>query len=347
MKAVAIAFVILVLASVVAIYATASVAASPVHTAESQSLYSYSGTTAFSYLATLAPNHLYNQSTLGPGQGTLYAAIVRTLNLSYQFSLSISQPATLLLTEGFVLTLAAPHEWNYTLNESVIALPEQTGVEGASATVSTALNVTQLYSFASEIANETHFTPSTYFLNFTASLTAIVDAAGSPTAYQFAPVLSFAASSVELDPGGLSRSFYVPVNQTHVVTNSGRTDDLDLGAVVSGVLLVGAGITGYLAFRSRGETRSVRREMRRFTEPYRDAIAVTGTPPRGQNLVVVADWMDLVHVADMLAKPILRWEYAKVEPSRHLFYVLDGSTEYVYLVPREGRPDEEVLAELR
>ncbi len=345
MRAAAVALIILVLAAVASLYALASVAAMPAQQPVSTPYYSYSGTTNFNYLASLRPNILYNQTTLGPGEGILFTNLVASINLSYDFVATFTAASNITLIAGFAVTLAAPSAWNYSLNSSAFVVPQRSMALDDSVSVSTFVNMSTVSRIVATIASETGVVPVQFYLNFTGPLILNVNSGGHASSYTFSPILSFVIGSSEMTPGPLSSTFAQSVTHDGTVTNTGRNQDLIISGILTAGFVVAAGVAGYYAARPR--PRSTRAQVKEFTEPYRDAIAVTSTPPKRAELVVLADWLDLVHVADMLGKPILHWEWTKSHPTRHLFYVLDYYTQYVYLVPAEGRPDEEILSELR
>lgn len=71
-------------------------------------------------------------------------------------------------------------------------------------------------------------------------------------------------------------------------------------------------------------------ELEALIKPYSEVIVGTRTPPEGASQIEVEVWGDLVKTSDTLGKPILRCGSAGDQPGR-LFYVRDGSVDYVYL----------------
>lgn len=68
--------------------------------------------------------------------------------------------------------------------------------------------------------------------------------------------------------------------------------------------------------------------LEELIKPYREAIVATSTPPP-TNRVEVSTWQDVIRTSDTLGKPILRYS-SKPGANGSLFYVLDGTTGYVY-----------------
>ncbi|HEV2429123.1 MAG TPA: DUF5305 family protein, partial [Thermoplasmata archaeon] len=104
-------------------------------------------------------------------------------------------------------------------------------------------------------------------------------------------------------------------------------------SVLAALLLALAGV-GYLVWRpERTPSGPVDEEaqVEAMTAPYQDAISSTLSLPHRENVVILREWDDLVHSADMLSKPILHLESRVEDRTRHIFYLVDGAVQYVYL----------------
>ena len=203
-----------------------------------------------------------------------------------------------------------------------------------------------MLSLLSTFQNETRTNPASYDLNFTAYEVAGIKYDGQSTQSVTYPVLTFTLASGQLVPGTLAASSNGSIATTVEGIDSSRALNLDLAVAAAVILAVGVGGTAYLTLRPRPRKVDISADLRSMTAAYQDAIATTWTAPRKENVVVIRDWEDLIHVADMLGKPILRYVLRKYDPPRHFFYVLDGQVQYIYLVPREGRRAEEEIADL-
>jgi len=346
MRFAALLLVALSLLLVVALYAEVSIDASPTQTTTSGTLLSFSTTTNFDYRATLRPNTLFGNGTLGPGGGALYESLVLRLDLTYSYWLNLSAPANVTWGAGFSVTIAVPGQWTYTLNYSKQVLPPEVHTISAPFHDDTEVALPPLLSLLSTFQNETRSNPSSYDLNFTAYEVAAIQYDNLPAHSVTYPVLTFTLASGELVPGPLFASSNGSIPTTLPVTDSSRSTSLDLAIAACVILAAGVGIAAAFTLRPRNKKVDVSAEVRSMTAAYQDAIATTWTAPRKENVVVIRDWEDLIHVADMLGKPILRYVLRKYDPPRHFFYVLDGQVQYIYLVPREGRRAEEEIADL-
>ena len=346
MKPSAVLLVVLVLVLVAALYSVASLEGTPSETSTSTTLLGIGTTTQFNYEATLRPNLLYNQTTLGPGQGALYTSLVLTLNLSFTYWLNLSAPANVTFGGGYGLVLASPSQWNYSLNHSLGGTPEEFNVSSVSFHDSTVVNISRVLALLAVFENETQASSSGYELYFTALEVATINYGGSRTQSVTTPVLNVSIGGGLITPGLLSSSSNGSIPTTLEVANTTRTTDLEYASAICLILAGCAAIAAYLTFTERRTKKPLAEDLRSMTAPYADAIANTWTAPRKENVIVVRDWDDLVHVADMLGKPILRYVLRTRTPQRYFFYVLDGGAQYIYLVPEKGRIPEEDLADL-
>jgi Family of unknown function (DUF5305) len=343
----AVLLVVFALALVVGLYTVASIDANPSATTNSATLLSYAAETRFDYQASLRPNTLYGNGTLGPGGGALYTSLVLGLNLTYSYWLNLSAPSDVTFGGGYALTVSVPGAWSYPLNTSLVDVTPVQGTSSFTFADQHVVDIPNLLELLSQIENETQVMQSSYDLNFTAFEVASIDYDGQPEVHSISyPVLTFVLSSGQLTPQSLSGSSNGSIPTTVQITDSNRATDLDLAVVACVALAAAVACMVYLTVRPRRKKVDLSADLRSMTAPYQDAIATTWTAPRKENVVVIRDWEDLVHVADMLGKPILRYVLRKRDPPRHFFYVLDGPIQYIYLVPPEGRRAEEEIADL-
>jgi hypothetical protein len=344
-KAIQVALVILCLATVVALYNVATVALAPSQSTSSTTVLADAQDVQFNYLAKLSPNAL-NETQIGPGQGVIYLSLVQNLSVWYNFSLNVSPAATVHLAAGYELIVSAPGNWNYTYAYAFSNATAYTGVTAVTASRQAFIDLPAIEGFLRAVQNQTGVTLSSYIIYFEATLSvAVVSGTYSLASVTF-PALGFGLTTTELTPGALSSSTGGSVNTTTTTPIHSRATDQFWSFVILLTVLAATALVAYLAWLDRQRGVDVRAQLRTLTAPYKDAIAVTWTAPKKENIVAIRDWEDLVHVADMLGRPILRYEHWKRDPARTLFYVLDGPVQYIYLVPIGGRRIEDDLADL-
>jgi hypothetical protein len=342
MKFPVIALVLLLLLEVPALYGVATSQAQPTTQSVTQPLYNYSDATSFSYAATILPNPLYNGTTLLPGQGTIFLPIVRSLELSYDFSLELSEPSSVIARAGWTTSLDGGL-WNRTLNFSGLGPAVTTSsVSSFSISQNTTLNVSSVLGLIHSIANVTGYNPSSVILEFHPIVYLEMEPAGqSPLSVLYSPQFNMTIGSNAIIPGPAAAASGGSRSSTFVAEVNGVTGQRELAILAATVIGIGAIVAAFLTTRQAivdHRRHVVARTLRQMTAPYQEAIAMTGTPPSNEKMVALGTWEGLVRVADMLGKPILRYEQRAADGEwRYFFYVLDGETQYTYLLPRAAR----------
>jgi hypothetical protein len=333
----------LILGSVVAGYAVASAEQTPTSTTSTKTLAAYQGTTLETYAATVRPNTLEpNGTVLGPGGGALFSTLLTNINLSFSFFLNATPTATVHLAGGFQVIASGGGVWNDTLVTTVPRSATEIGPGSYEVAASTEVNVPTVLALFTAVQNETNFVPANESVSFVPIVFGTVGAGGQVAEVEPAVAIRFAIGDAHWAPALIAPALSGTLTAT-TTTNASAAEYLDATIGLLAALLVATAVVAAVEYRASVKSRSeidYARQLRQFTTPYQDAIADTATPPRNENVVSMYDWEDLVHVADMLGKPILQFRYHRPDDTRHFFYVLDGSVQYVYLVPREGRSEE-------
>jgi Family of unknown function (DUF5305) len=343
-RVLAVVLVVVALAAVVALYNVATVVAAPSSSTTTTPVLAYDEDVQFGYLATLSPNAL-NETAIGPGEGVIYLSLVKNLSVSYNVTLNVTPPATVEFSGGYDLIVSAPGNWNYTFAYAFGHATGYNDITSLTYTEQTYVNLTAIQAFIRAVGNQTGVVLSSYTIYYEATLSATMASGGHEVGSVLFPALAFQLTSAELIPGPLGAQTAGGLNETSTVLSPTRGSDLLWALVILAVVLAVLGVVAYLAAVDRRRP-DAKAQLRALTAPYKDAIAVTWTAPKKENVVAIRDWEDLVHVADMLGRPILRYEHWRRDPPRTLFYVLDGSIQYIYLVPIGGRRIEDDLADL-
>ena len=105
--------------SALSIYYTHQLPTSEVHT-KTLAIYQHIG--AYNYIAKLKPNVIYqNRTTLNPGEGTLYTAIVEYVNLTFTYAfISNPKPEDIKVESYMTVQIESPGRWIRTLKPSEI-----------------------------------------------------------------------------------------------------------------------------------------------------------------------------------------------------------------------------------
>ena len=280
---------------------------------------------SYGYVATLAPNVIYNTTTISNLTSPLYLPITRSVNFTLYYSLATDRPARLTLGGGLAV-IASGTTWSVTVAQRTIPATTAVGalLEGQA---SYPLNVTDLVRVISEAQNETGTIGAPVTLAIEPTLTGSVTVGALTRSVAFQPLLDLTVSSTSISLGPLATGVRGAVG-----------DPASAGAGISGALLfdlsllaglsIAAALVGVRWTRQRTPDQGAffERRVRAYSEGVVDALNV---PPHTE-LVVVRDWADLVKVADTIGRPILRYRGRGPAELPPLFFVKDGSTCYAY-----------------
>ncbi|HEV2519422.1 MAG TPA: DUF5305 family protein [Thermoplasmata archaeon] len=326
--------VALVLTSIVAGYFVAVTNALPSKHTTTATESAFHGATTFSYRAALAPNPIFRTPTIGPGQGTLFLALVRTLNLSFTYQIGLTAPVDSRFGIGERVSLVAP-VLNLTLNSSVRPFVEYPSATSATLQDNLTFNLTSAVRLLRNITNATGYSFTTFTVRFTAVIFTTFATRSQIAVRADAPSLNLTlVNSNYLVPGNLSVPFSGALTTSSTGADPAVAEDraiADGGAIV---VFVATGIVGVLVVRPSTfppRAPDEEAEIRALIGPYQDAVAETLSLPHKENIVVMREWIDVVRAADMLGKPILHLKSDSEGNTRHIFYVVDGAIQYVYL----------------
>jgi hypothetical protein len=336
--------VVLLLGLVISVYAFASLASAPPTVVSHQGTYlTWENTGRYGYTAGLGPNTLFNNSTsLGPGQGSLFISLVRNMTIRFNdwFNLSASEGIQASWRSGVLLSSAV---WNYTLRSPTTVQYDRPSASSLEMEGTVVLNVTGIDTAVAGFVNQTRYAPPSYAVVLDQSLNVSVTSPVGTNETRFTPSLSLVFASGLIRPGNLTLNGSGAVDVPYTVAIPPSRLPYQLAGVATAVLAVACAVVGYRLLRPRARSQAdADRELKRITEPYKEAIAETATPPRTTNFVALRSWDDLIHVADMLGRPILQYRHNQPDDTRHFFYVLDGDVQYIYLLPSTKRAQDDL-----
>lgn len=283
----------------------------------------------YDYVATLKPNMVYNTTTLGPGQGVLFVAITKTINVTYTFSVSLSRPGSINLGISYLVTLSGGL-WNKTLGE-VSQTVVQGGTGASVVSRSFFLNVTQTTALAKEIGKELGYASPGYLIQIRPAITGSLAEAGRTVPLDFVSPLNLTLSNGVISFSGTHQNQAGNITSDVTVTY-GSTYLYRYGSYgfFSGSLaLLGFG-TYYVRRIEKKEAPTTDDNLASITQPYREVIAATSTLPTGGTRIMMEKWEDLVKVADSMGKPILETLEKGDSFTYAAFWVLDGETVYIF-----------------
>jgi len=288
--------------------------------------YSLQGT--YNYVATLRPNTVYNSTTLRLGQGSLFVAITKSINVTYSCTVLLSQPGDINLGTSYLTTLSG-EAWNKTLSDSFQSA-QQSGVGSVTLSKSFSLNVTQTVALAKEIGSELQVPTPTYLVQIKPASTGSLTEAGRTIPLYFVTPMNLTFSSGVITPSGTS--YFHQGNVTgEVLVTYGRTYAsryVSYGFLAGSLVLLGLAI--YYVLRIERREEPAVDEMIMLTRPYREVIATTTSLPEGGSRIAVGKWEDLVKVADTMGKPILEFVDKGRGFTHYIYWIEDGESTYIF-----------------
>ena len=285
---------------------------------------------SYGYVATLAPNVVYNTTTISNLTAPLYLPITRTVNFTLSYALATDRPAHLTLGGGLVV-IASGTTWSVTVAQRAIPATTVTGtlLEGRT---SYAVNVTDLVHLLSEAQNETGTIGAPVTLEIRPTLTGSVTVGAVSQSVAFQPALDLTVSGNTISLGPLATGVRGTLGDP-APTAAGVFGPLFLFLVLLAGLSVAAVLVGRSWVRQRTPDRGAYFERR--VRAYSEGVVDTLNVPAHAELVAVRDWADLVKVADTIGRPILRYRGRGPAELPPLFFVKDGSTCYAYRGTKE------------
>jgi len=329
MRPVAIALVVFVFLAAFAGYWVA--ATDHTTTTAPTPLFSYGETGAFTYVAHLKNNTLYNSTYLTPGNGTLFSAITDWVNVSFTFHLTTNRSVNATSVATIAVLLQSP-AWSKPLFSETV---RTSVVEGTFATLGAVydLNVTNVTGLAATIEKETGYVPSAYSVVISPSVRSSIGLGENATGATFVPTLTLNFTANQIVPSRLTSSESAAFTPPGDPSLTNRPNVSVIAFLLLFGAVGGAGAMAYLLYDSRGERPAP--DLSTMTRPYQEAIVDARAPPSAPTLVPVRAWEDIVKAADTLGSPIIRVVRPSVAgpeaPTTTSFYVVSGSTAFVFV----------------
>ena len=321
--------VFIVLLTVFSAYAVVYTDSLPTVRNSVQTVGTYSLQGNYTYIAELKPNDVYNTTRLSQGQGVLFVAIVKTIDLTYTGMISLSGPGNVNVGTSYLVALSGG-AWNKTLSESLV-VAQQSGLAPVIFSKSFELNVTTLSALAKAIGTELQYPTPAYLIQIRPVTSGTLTEGGTTIPVHFVTPLNLTLSGGTITPSAISFEQQGNITNDVQVTYTGTvTDRYASYGLLSGSLILLAGCTYYVLRVEKISTRQHKDELESKTRPYMEVIAATTTPPQGNTPIAMTKWEDLVKVADALGKPILEYTENEQQSTKHVFWVSDGELTYTY-----------------
>lgn len=332
-------FAALSVASMIAVYATHQL---PTQELKTTTLASYQQKGSYDYRAKLKPNRIYNRSTLKPGEGTLYTAIVDHINITFHYELTCTLPANTTIEQYFVQTQLESVKWltpkTFTSQEMQQMFQFSNTID-QNGEVLTTLSVkpSEIKQLANVIDQETGTSSSSTFnLNIKPQILTLARTDVGTINENFNPALK-----VEFDYGepdyismeGLQQTTLGKIERSETVFPQSTMNQRFVAYMMATTSLVALALTTRAYLRVKPPAI---KSVEEVIAPHKElVIEVAGEPSYKGNEVKVPmnSLEDLIKLADGLEKPVFHLKKPAKTPNgkqTQLFYVLEGPTRYQY-----------------
>ncbi|UCE28729.1 MAG: hypothetical protein JSV85_05485 [Candidatus Bathyarchaeota archaeon] len=309
-------------------------------------LFTYQHTGQFDYTAKLTPNTLYNKTTLGPGQGTLYTKIIDYINITFTYRFTCSHPTNITSMEYQVdIELESPGKnWTkaFTTTEILETFQLVNAINSTERVASTTLllNHTQIDKLVGIIDGEIGTSKSLQYnlavepeIHLVAET--IVGEENLSTIYDaFAPnlIIEFAKKTpnhISIEDLEHAKPTTITGTRQSILQSVVNWRLVSILAAVIAIPMLS--VTAWFYLKTKPPTPL--RPIEETVGPHKELIAeTTQKPPETTQTIDIKTLEDLAKVSEALVKPILHNE--ETEPkgkTTHIFYILDRDTKYRYM----------------
>ena len=285
----------------------------------------------YDYVVHLKNNTFYNTTTLSPGDGPIYTAITKTVDINFNYSFITYPPATnTSIRTDIEMELEVPEKWVRVLRSHEIR--RLLNLQGSSS-FTLSLNKSKLDKVVDTINGEVGIRTTTYNLNIKPIIHVLTTVHREVVSELFTPSLT-----ISFITGGDIGNIISIENLVHTKNNDQTTERTFVleavetrrkdALVLTVISVIPLTFTTILYLKNRPET-PARKPFQKIIAPYQELITeTTEQPPDTPQTITMNSLEDLAKAAEILARPI---NHIDVE-GEHLFYLIDGYTKHQYKV---------------
>ena len=325
-------FAILTAASAFAIYHAYQL---PIYETQINTICSYQHNGTYNYVAKLKPNFIYNKTTLNPGEGTLYTAIVEYVNLTFNYAFTCDPKSeNITLNHEIEIQIESPGRWLRTLQPT--EAQEILKITG-NLNWTMQVNSTKIRQLVEAIDKEIYgiTRSTTYNINIKPKIHVTANINTQTIDETFTPELTIAFKT-EAEKGNyiaiekLNQTKQSKITETRQIpllqVQTQRTISQIATAITATALTISAFL--YIKYKPPSPpTITAEKRLKKLTDPYKELIAkTTQKPPKTETTIEVESIEDLAKIAEILARPILH----ATEAEEHIFYIIDNDTKYQF-----------------
>ena len=316
-------------ASLISLYYTHQL---PTFETRTKTLCTYQHIGTYNYAAKLKPNIIYgNKTTLVPGEGALYTAIVKQINLTFMYVFSCNpKPENITISHQITIQVESPGRWTKKLSD---AEAQEMFKLSSGLNFSIQVNCTKIRELVDSIDMETGTRSSAYSIHVKPEIHITASVTKQKINETFTPELTIAFKSEAekgnyIDIQNLNQTKPGAIKETHQIFISWVQTQRKISYVATAVTAIALLISAFLYVRYKPPA-PPEKIIEKLTAPYKELIAeTTQKPPETETTIEVETIEDLAKIAEILAKPIFHVSFNKT----NLFYVLDTDIKYQFKI---------------
>lgn len=304
----------------------------PMYKTQTTTLCTYQHMGTYNYVAKLKPNIIYgNKTTLVPGEGALYTAIVKQINLTFTYVFSCNpKPENTTISHQITIQVESPRRWTKKLSD---AEAKEMFKLSSGLNFSIQVNCTKIRELVDSIDRETGTRSSTYSIHIKLEIHITANVAKQKINETFTPELTIAFKSEAekgnyIDIQNLNQTKPGAITETHQIFLPKVQTQRTTSYVATAITAIALIISAFLYVRYKPPT-PPEKIIEKLKAPYKELIAeTTQKPPETETTIEVGTIEDLAKIAEILAKPIFHVSFNKT----NLFYVLDTDIKYQFKI---------------
>ncbi|MCD6446085.1 hypothetical protein J7L49_04805, partial [Candidatus Bathyarchaeota archaeon] len=275
------------------------------------------------------------KTTLKPGEGLLYTAIVKEVNLNFTYLFKCEpKPDNIKINYTIIVQLESPEKWLKTFStdesQEIFRLSDNLNF-------TMRVNCTEIRGLVSELDKEIGTHTSNYNLNIKPKINVVANVTLENNVKvinsTFTPELTVTFKT-EYEKGNcitiknLNQTKTGAITKTEKIYLYGTTNQRIGSYIFTSATVTGLAVSSILYIKHKPSIKS-EKAIRKLTAPYKDLIAKTvEEPPKTKTTIEVENLKDLAKIAETLARPILHATVNK----EHTFYVIDNNIKYQFKI---------------
>jgi hypothetical protein len=302
----------------------------PTYETKTETLCTYQHSGIYDYTAKLKPNIIYNKTTLSPGEGILYTAIVEYINLTFTYAFNSNpEPENIQVNHQTTIQIESPGRWPPRILQPAEAEEMFQLSENLNWTMQ--INSTKVRQFVEAIDKEIYGTTrsTTYNINIKPEIHVTANITTQAIDETFTPELTVAFKT-DAEKGNyiaiekLQQTKPGALTETHQIPLLWVQDQRTASYIATASTTIALAISAFLYIKNKPTPPPIK-IIEKLTAPYKELIAkTTQKPPETKTTIETESLEDLAKIAEILARPILHTTTDK----EHTFYIIDNNTKY-------------------